>query len=578
MTCRRIRDMGWRLLLLALVVLGTAAMPVHAAPGEQFDRTAVQVPLVPCIKPVAAGDRAADLLMRPDWFDCTRAQGDFGPGDFWVRLAVPAGTPASATMLRWTSQWQAGAVVVAAYADGSRQQFAVPITDSGRFVHVGGFYTLALRERGAPATLLFQISGSGNMRGILVNPHLASREHITSIDTGRAAIYGGFAGLCLALFVYNLMIWRAMRQPYLLAYCAMVAACLTYGFTSSATLAQWVPQIDNNLRLRFNYAGLAATALFAMWFTRSFLGDALFSRRFDRLLVGSGAFVAVATLGFVVFADWHPFWLDRLYFIAFAVFFAVGTSIFVRAWQRGGKLERLFVATWALPLLLNSLRMLHGFGPIGHNFWLDNATLLAMSAEALLSSMLIAWRIRLVQEDRDHARAQEAVALALADTDDLTCLLNRRALMRAACPGREVVGQYRLVLIDIDHFKAINDSVGHSAGDAVLQKIADIIRATVRPDVVAARIGGEEFALLFPTGNTDRRYYNVLLARIRALPPVGGQRVTISMGAANGWLGGSEGEWLALYRIADAALYEAKGAGRNRLIVAPRYRILTDAA
>jgi diguanylate cyclase (GGDEF)-like protein len=150
--------------------------------------------------------------------------------------------------------------------------------------------------------------------------------------------------------------------------------------------------------------------------------------------------------------------------------------------------------------------------------------------------------------------------------------------MRAARPGPEAVGHYRLVLIDIDHFKSINDSVGHSAGDVVLEKVAAVIRSAMRPEVIAARIGGEEFALLFPTGNVDRRYYSSLLARVRALPPVGGQQVTISMGAANGWLGGSEGEWLALYRAADAALYEAKTAGRNRLIVAPRYRILPEAA
>lgn len=567
------RLLGVRFLLLVAAVFGMGAVPVEAdvSPAE------INVPLRACIKPVAAGDSAAALLLNPALFACGD-QARFGSGDFWVRLAVPQSAPAAATVLRWSSLWQAGAVVTAAYADGTLMNFDVPSAGSGRFVHVGAIYSLDLRERQPPVVILFRITGAANMRGILVSPHLASREHVTSVDTSRAAIYGGFAGLCLALFTYNLMMWRAMRQRYLLAYCATLAACLAYAFTSSATLAQWFPDIDNNLRLRLNYMGLTATALLAMWFTRSFLGDALFSRRFDKALVASGVAVGVTALAFALFAQWQPYWLDRLFFLALGLFFVVGSSMFVIGWRRGGFLERLFVAAWSLPVVLNLMRLLHGFGLVPSSFWLDNATLVAMSVEALLSSMIIAWRIRLVQEDRDDARAQEAVARTLADTDDLTGLLNRRALMRAACPGPDAVGPYRLVLIDIDHFKAINDSVGHSAGDAVLAKVADVIRSAMRPDVVAARIGGEEFALLFPTGNVDRRYYSALLARVRALPAVGGQRVTISMGAANGWLGGTEGEWLALYRSADAALYEAKAAGRNRLIVAPRYRSVPEAA
>lgn len=567
-----------RLAALLLAVAAAASLTARAQDGAASPLADIKVALTPCIKRAAPGDSAAAMLVRAAGFDCTRDQTDFGAGDFWVRMAVPASMPDQATVLRWSSVWQKGATVSAVYADGSVRRFAVPSHGSGRFVHIGAYYTLPLAERVPPTTLLFHITRSGNMRGILVKPHLASHQHIANVDMGRASIYGGFAGLCLALFTYNLMMWRAMRQRYLLAYCATVASCLVYAFTSSATLALWWPDIDNNLRLRLNYLGIAATAVSAMWFTRSFLGSALFSRRFDRILFGAGAGVVVATLAFTLFAQVNPIWLDRLYNFSFVVFFCVGSSMFVVAARRGGRLERLFVAAWSLPVLLNLGRLLHGFGLIGHSFWLDNATLAAMSVEALLSSVIIAWRIRLMQDDRDLARKEEAHARVLADTDELTGLLNRRALMRAVCPGPDAVGHYRLILIDIDHFKAINDSVGHSAGDAVLAKVAGVIRAAMRPEVIAARIGGEEFALLFPTGNVDRRYYSSLLARVRALPAVGGQRVTISMGAANGWLGGTEGEWLALYRSADAALYEAKSAGRNRLIVAPRYRNVSEAA
>jgi diguanylate cyclase (GGDEF)-like protein len=427
-------------------------------------------------------------------------------------------------------------------------------------------------------TLLFRIEGSGNLRGILLGPTLASSDVIARIDVQRSALYGTFLGLCLALLTYNLMMWRAIRERYLLAYCAMVAMGLTYAFTSSTALAQLVPSIDNNLRLRLNYVLLAGTATTALWFVRLFFDSVPFSRRFDQVIRLCMVMIGAAALAFALFAPWQIYALDLAYTLSFVLLFFLGLTIFAKGWRSGGRAERLFVIAWLVPVLFNAARLLHSLGLISHSFWIDSATILAMGAEALLASMILAYRVRFMRADRDAARADEAEARLLADTDELTGLVNRRALMRAACPAPPQAGHYRLILIDIDHFKAINDSAGHSAGDAVLQKVAAVIRAAMRPEAIAARIGGEEFALLFPTGNVDRRYYSSLLARIRALPPVGGQRITISMGAANGWLGGSEGEWLALYRAADAALYEAKRSGRNRLIVAPRYRDLTEAA
>lgn len=567
-----------RLLLVLTATLCAAASPALAYHDPFGSNAGLQLPLTACVKPVAAGDRAEVLLARPDLLDCQRHQIDFGPGDYWVRLAVPDNVAANATMLRWTSMWQDSAAITIAYADGARATLAVPSTVSGRYVHIGAYYTVALEQAKRPQTILFRITGATNLRGILVNPNLASSDHITSVDSGRSALYGGFAGLCLALFIYNLMMWRAMRENYLAAYCAVLAACLTYALFSSAAIAQLFPGIDNNLRLRFNYLTMTVAAICAVWFARSFLGSAHFSRRFDRMLIGTGALALMTSAAVLLLAPWQMFWLDRINFMALSLFFIVGSSMLFRAAMKGGRLERLFVAAWVFPVALNVPRLLHAFGWFDQSFWLDNATLFAMTIEALLSSMIIVWRVRLMQNDRDLARAKEAAALELADTDELTGLANRRALMRAACPNLDAVGNYRLILIDIDNFKGINDSVGHIAGDAVLVKVAGVIRASLRPGVIAARTGGEEFALLFPTGHVDRRYYSSLLARVRALPPVAGQRVTISMGAANGWLGGTEGEWLALYRAADAALYEAKSNGRNRLVVAPRYRDYSAAA
>src|SRR5690606_35953129 len=127
-----------------------------------------------------------------------------------------------------------------------------------------------------------------------------------------------------------------------------------------------------------------------------------------------------------------------------------------------------------------------------------------------------------------------------------------------------------LVVIDVDHFKAINDHYGHVAGDAVLVSIANSCMATMRRSDVFGRIGGEEFGLLLP--ETDPEEAREAAERIREMAEstivqVGGAevRATVSLGVAPR-PATSEGvaSWLS---EADVALYEAKKYGRNRVIV-----------
>ena len=158
-----------------------------------------------------------------------------------------------------------------------------------------------------------------------------------------------------------------------------------------------------------------------------------------------------------------------------------------------------------------------------------------------------------------------------AVTDPLTGLYNRRyfddALNEYLAAFRRIEKPMGMILLDIDHFKQVNDTHGHDIGDEVLRQIAACLADFTRYHDVVARLGGEEFAILSPNVNAGQLYS--LADRIRnaigSLKVATGNvtlRITVSAGVAL-WDGQEEGEHL--YKRADAQLYEAKRQGRNRV-------------
>ncbi len=166
-------------------------------------------------------------------------------------------------------------------------------------------------------------------------------------------------------------------------------------------------------------------------------------------------------------------------------------------------------------------------------------------------------------QDITPARTKEHELEAAADTDPLTGLLNRRGWDAQTAP--RIAGDRDLpiavAMIDLDHFKLLNDTRGHAAGDAVLRDCARSWQQRLRSDDVVARIGGEEFALLLPT--CDLLAAHRLVDRLRSAVP---DAVTASAGITV--LGSDEDLDVALAR-ADRALYEAKRTGRDRVITVP---------
>jgi diguanylate cyclase (GGDEF)-like protein len=156
----------------------------------------------------------------------------------------------------------------------------------------------------------------------------------------------------------------------------------------------------------------------------------------------------------------------------------------------------------------------------------------------------------------------------IADIDSLTSAATRRALMmdldrRCKLPTNDADGVIGLLMIDIDHFKRINDEYGHDAGDSVLKRVAAAIAATIEPGAMLGRVGGEEFAvLLLPAGAEQHRLIGekIRLAVSDLVAPM-----TVSIGVASRRFDESPE---ALFKQADVALYQAKREGRNRVMVA----------
>ena len=181
----------------------------------------------------------------------------------------------------------------------------------------------------------------------------------------------------------------------------------------------------------------------------------------------------------------------------------------------------------------------------------------------LLARVSAALRVKVLQ---DQLRA-------MSRTDTLTGLANRRRLqdhLVAVCAAAQRHGHsVGLLMVDVDHFKAVNDTLGHDAGDEVLRTIAARLAEACRLEDLAGRWGGEEFLVVAPLVDTDG--IGELGERVRAhvasgsIPTAGGSELdlTVSVGGAAG-----SADPDALLRAADASLYEAKRTGRNKVVTA----------
>ncbi|MBB4632624.1 sensor domain-containing diguanylate cyclase [Sphingosinicella soli] len=454
------------------------------------------------------------------------------------------------------------------YADGSVWTTRHDAASAGRHTELGGMFRLRIPWRaGAIETIALHAGNVVDPRGAFVRPTIEN-THAETIETERQSlIYGLFGGVILTTLFFNFVLLVWLRYAFLFFYCGMTAATLLYGIAASGILMRSLPA---GLPPMLGNVAAEAVLPVMLWFAAVFTITLLERGTVHvRLAIAS---VALATLqvGAGVIALITLFRAPELLHIPLAAVNILGAitmalifPIAIIAWRRGSRIILIYTVAWAVPLAGAFARILVALGFIETSAFIEDSYFYAMCLECVLSMIGIAYRISNIRAERDEARAREIELTYLAETDALTGLLNRRAFVEygVRMSGKGTL-KSRLLLIDIDHFKTVNDGFGHEFGDRVLREAGRLLESIAPADAVVGRLGGEEFALIVPYSERDDTAGTILRA-FRSTPMTEGIRITVSIGSVTAIIA-DDRSWRHAYRRADEMLYEAKRTGRDR--------------
>jgi diguanylate cyclase (GGDEF)-like protein len=388
----------------------------------------------------------------------------------------------------------------------------------------------------------------------------ASRRALIGLNTDIALM----VGMMLALVFYNGLLYFASSKKenifysfYLIS--GLVWIALSYGLIASAFGAYGSAVFKLNI-------SLISMPIFLTLFMMAIFETARYYRTEHRILQG----LLAVLIGFFI---WGLFDISAALKPAStlaAVMMLVTYSVSFSLFRKGNPLVKYFLVGHTFFVVFNGIAVLFYKGLIEPSYVSSHGVGIGIMLEALALAFIISYRIKILED----IRASQDELKKQAATDPLTRLYNRRFFFSEADYILELAKKddtpVSVMVIDIDHFKQVNDSHGHGVGDQVIVGVAQALKRHSRSRDLVARFGGEEFVMLLP--ETGMEEAKGCAERIRAAveaartPTAGGDiHCTISIGIAV-IAPRSETMEPALNR-ADQALYEAKRSGRNRACV-----------
>ncbi|OYV76166.1 MAG: sensor domain-containing diguanylate cyclase [Chromatiales bacterium 21-64-14] len=393
--------------------------------------------------------------------------------------------------------------------------------------------------------------------------YLMAPKHAHAAERHRDYGYGFLYGFLFALLAYNVMLYAGLREPWYALYSLYLGMFLLMNISYTGHGFEWIWPNHTRWEQWSNPILMQLYGTSGLMFALRFLHTRTHFPRIHKSVIGYLA-VSSSLLLLTVLSGRQQYAL----FVSFAfvfIFTGVMLGMCVIAVKAGQGSARYFLLAAVAAMVGASLTALSVSGLIPLNIWTYHAAEIGMLLDATLLALALTYRFRVGQEEK--LRAEQ-----LAKVDPLTQLNNRRAFYAISAPIWNITIRHNrnlsVVLLDIDHFKRINDAHGHARGDEVLVATASALTGAMREQDVIARWGGEEFILLLP--ETDVREATALAERMRkvvANVTVRHEGVDITVTASFG-----VAQWETRHRsldtlisTADKHLYRSKDLGRNRV-------------
>lgn len=550
------------LALFCIVLLQIAlAVPAFASPVNVSDEI--------CVLRDGKTQSAQDAFNRLDAFDCRDdallAEGN----DIWIYLDVETaikGFSDPAILLHMSYH---GAITVAPIYDGVAISKRYDTKDLVQKARVPDLMSFPLgRGLDAPEGVLIRVEQVWDLTN-WSDIYIASQESINNRHIQSSLFYAILTGLLITPLIFTAIIYIILRIDFLPYHFGMVSFALIYALSWSGMIFALPFEITPIGRSYITHISIAAAFMCACFLTRTLIGEAVIGRLWYRVLPMAGI-IPIFVVFIIVSAapDYSHVGSVVLHAVYLFPLVSIIGALTVGVWNRH-LISRLQLLAWLPMIVYVAVSILKGIGLIEHNAIIEYGLYPSIISEALLTTCVIAYRVYTVRKSHERALREQVILRNLATTDALTGALNRRAFIEnfeqtvAASPGSGVLS---LLLLDIDHFKTVNDTHGHTVGDEILKEVVTVLQSQCRNDDMLARFGGEEFSLFMST--PTKAIADACAERIRAAVDkhafAQGCDITVSIGVITVDVasGVSFDQW---YSAADRALYAAKTKGRNRV-------------
>lgn len=542
------------LLLAALAAPSQAAAPLRLEEGCR----------------IAASDDASLMTVADRLSRCDRPAPKTYSGTIWVDYPhMPAPINAKTWRLVLDNNRATSVDVWLIGAGAAPKHYAYDPNAANREWAAGNYFSLLVQPEHAVSRIIVRLTDARSHSYVRA-PKIARAKDFAPIERDQAALYGIGVGMLALTILFHLSLFVAMRRRFQLIYCVHVGLLFAYGLCYSGIVHIFAPGMSAgaiSALLGFAMAGATGTGIA---FVIEFLGSST-PRWLRRWALGAAAASLTAAVALTLAPD---AWSYAIYLAANLVAIhaiLLTSAILVRACALRVPMASAIGLGWVFPIFVSLMYPARTFGLITDAALPDGLMMLATTVECLILSLPVASRIRNLRIEHERAHERHVVLERQAQTDSLTGLSNRRgfgeALARASAAHPEPT-PIALMVIDIDHFKRVNDHHGHATGDAILRHVASHVARVAGSGAIVSRYGGEEFVVALRGSDLNRA--GTLAERIRnsigltfdtdvELP-----RVSVSIGVA----AGLTDEIDSLLADADCALYRAKNEGRDRVMLA----------